>query len=87
MIQSGAVFVWEESEDDAGLKRWTDGRVWSQSRMREVSQLPENRYKNLTAHMHHSRISSTTKSYLTMQAPESVQVLGEYRLWHCIVSA
>ncbi|TFY82979.1 hypothetical protein EWM64_g1030 [Hericium alpestre] len=34
-IRSGAVFVWEESEDDLGLKRWTDGRVWSQSRMRE----------------------------------------------------
>ncbi|EIN07191.1 hypothetical protein PUNSTDRAFT_45659 [Punctularia strigosozonata HHB-11173 SS5] len=37
-IQSGAVFVWEESEDDSGLKRWTDGRVWSQSRMREKTQ-------------------------------------------------
>ncbi|VDB82857.1 unnamed protein product [Peniophora sp. CBMAI 1063] len=34
-IQSGTIFVWEESEDDLGLKRWTDGRVWSQSRMRE----------------------------------------------------
>ncbi|KAI0312505.1 Gti1/Pac2 family-domain-containing protein [Amylostereum chailletii] len=36
-IHSGALFVWEESDDDLGLKRWTDGRVWSQSRMREVS--------------------------------------------------
>jgi Gti1/Pac2 family transcription factor len=35
-IKSGAIFVWEESDDDLGLKRWTDGRVWSQSRMREV---------------------------------------------------
>ncbi|KAJ7219543.1 Gti1/Pac2 family-domain-containing protein [Mycena pura] len=35
LIQSGAVFVWEESYDTSGLKRWTDGRVWSQSRMRE----------------------------------------------------
>lgn len=34
-IRSGSIFVWEESEDDLGLKRWTDGRVWSQSRMRE----------------------------------------------------
>ncbi|KAH9930618.1 Gti1/Pac2 family-domain-containing protein [Fomitopsis serialis] len=34
-IQSGAVFVWEESEEETGLKRWTDGRIWSQSRMRE----------------------------------------------------
>ena len=36
-IKSGAVFVWEESEEETGLKRWTDGRIWSQSRMREVS--------------------------------------------------
>ncbi|KAJ6502267.1 Gti1/Pac2 family-domain-containing protein [Mycena sanguinolenta] len=35
LIQSGAVFVWVEEEHAAGLKRWTDGRVWSQSRMRE----------------------------------------------------
>ena len=38
-IQSGAIFVWEESDDDIGLKRWTDGRVWSQSRMREVCKM------------------------------------------------
>ncbi|KAF8211927.1 Gti1/Pac2 family-domain-containing protein [Mycena galopus ATCC 62051] len=35
LIQSGAVFVWVEEEHAAGLKRWTDGRLWSQSRMRE----------------------------------------------------
>lgn len=35
-IHSGAIFVWEESDDETGLKRWTDGRVWTQSRMREV---------------------------------------------------
>ena len=35
-ITSGSLFVWEESDDEMGLKRWTDGRVWSQSRMREV---------------------------------------------------
>ncbi|PSR81502.1 hypothetical protein PHLCEN_2v6360 [Hermanssonia centrifuga] len=34
-IQSGAIFVWEESDDEMGLKRWTDNRAWSQSRMRE----------------------------------------------------
>ncbi|KAF8643862.1 hypothetical protein AX16_008878 [Volvariella volvacea WC 439] len=34
-VRSGAIFVWAECEDDAGLKRWTDGRVWGQSRMRE----------------------------------------------------
>jgi len=35
LVRSGAVFVWIECEDDAGLKRWTDGRIWGQSRMRE----------------------------------------------------
>ncbi|CAA7271488.1 unnamed protein product [Cyclocybe aegerita] len=35
LVRSGAIFVWFETEDDAGLKRWTDGRVWGQSRMRE----------------------------------------------------
>ncbi|CAL1705281.1 unnamed protein product [Somion occarium] len=34
-IRSGSIFVWEESEDEMGLKRWTDGKVWSGSRMRE----------------------------------------------------
>lgn len=54
LVRPGAIFVWIECEDDAGLKRWTgtfllplssnltylfslDGRVWGQSRMREVS--------------------------------------------------
>jgi len=34
-IKSGSVFVWEESNDEMGLRRWTDSRLWSQSRMRE----------------------------------------------------
>lgn len=35
-LQAGNVFVWEEAEDsdEGGLLRWTDGRRWSQSRMR-----------------------------------------------------
>ncbi|KAF7369332.1 hypothetical protein MVEN_00261500 [Mycena venus] len=33
-LQSGNVFVWEESEYDDGLVRWTEGRRWSQSKMR-----------------------------------------------------
>ncbi|RDB21402.1 cAMP-independent regulatory protein pac2 [Hypsizygus marmoreus] len=36
IVRPGAIFVWIECEDDAGLKRWTDGRVWGQSRMREA---------------------------------------------------
>ncbi|KAI0049058.1 hypothetical protein FA95DRAFT_1604731 [Auriscalpium vulgare] len=33
-ISSGNIFVWEEAEFKGGLERWTDGRRWSQSRMR-----------------------------------------------------
>ncbi|KAJ7101529.1 Gti1/Pac2 family-domain-containing protein [Mycena belliarum] len=35
-LRSGNVFVWEEAEDpdEGGLVRWTEGRRWSQSRMR-----------------------------------------------------
>ncbi|KAI8875064.1 hypothetical protein K501DRAFT_203395 [Backusella circina FSU 941] len=31
MIQSGSIFVFDERE--SGIKRWTDGRVWSPSRI------------------------------------------------------
>lgn len=31
LIDSGSVFVWDESE--AGMRRWTDGRCWSASRV------------------------------------------------------
>ncbi|KAG8856035.1 hypothetical protein FRB96_006602 [Tulasnella sp. 330] len=34
-IRSGSVFVWEETEEAIGLRRWTDGLMWSASRMRE----------------------------------------------------
>ncbi|KAF9514472.1 hypothetical protein BS47DRAFT_1392426 [Hydnum rufescens UP504] len=34
-IRSGSVFIWEESDDETGLRRWTDGLLWSASRMRE----------------------------------------------------
>ncbi|KNZ78111.1 cAMP-independent regulatory protein pac2, partial [Termitomyces sp. J132] len=33
-LRSGHLYVWEEAQDDGGLLRWTDGRRWSQSRMR-----------------------------------------------------
>ncbi|KAF7312978.1 hypothetical protein MKEN_00982500 [Mycena kentingensis (nom. inval.)] len=35
-LRSGNVYVWEECEDvdEGGLVRWTEGRRWSQSRMR-----------------------------------------------------
>src|SRR5271169_694359 len=31
MIRSGSVFVWDERE--AGMRRWTDGKSWSASRV------------------------------------------------------
>lgn len=31
LVRSGNVFVWDEAE--AGIRRWTDGRVWSASRV------------------------------------------------------
>ncbi len=31
MVQSGAVFVFDEHE--SGIKRWTDGLIWSPSRI------------------------------------------------------
>jgi hypothetical protein len=43
MVQSGAVFVFDEQE--SGIKRWTDGLVWSPSRILGnflVSTLPAN---------------------------------------------
>lgn len=48
-IRSGTVFVWEESDRESGIKRWTDGRLCSQSRMREPflfydERLPEELY-------------------------------------------
>ncbi|ORX94448.1 hypothetical protein K493DRAFT_191703, partial [Basidiobolus meristosporus CBS 931.73] len=30
-LQSGSVYVWEEEE--SGMRRWTDGRAWSPSRV------------------------------------------------------
>ncbi|KAF8528524.1 Gti1/Pac2 family-domain-containing protein [Hysterangium stoloniferum] len=35
VLRSGEIFVWEETDQKGGLERWTDGRRWSQSRMRE----------------------------------------------------
>ncbi|KAJ7727986.1 Gti1/Pac2 family-domain-containing protein [Mycena maculata] len=32
-LRSGNVFVWEESHEEGGLLRWTDGRRWSQSKV------------------------------------------------------
>ncbi|ODV98246.1 hypothetical protein PACTADRAFT_27055, partial [Pachysolen tannophilus NRRL Y-2460] len=31
VIRNGSVFIWDESE--SGMKRWTDGKSWSASRV------------------------------------------------------
>ncbi|KAG8904253.1 hypothetical protein FRB99_002037 [Tulasnella sp. 403] len=45
-IRSGSVFVWEESEEAIGLRRWTDGLFWSPSRMREPFLFYESRSRH-----------------------------------------
>lgn len=44
-IKSGSIYIWDE--DEAGIKRWTDGKSWSTSRVsgpfliyRELEQVP-----------------------------------------------
>jgi Gti1/Pac2 family len=75
-IISGAIFVWEESDDDLGLKRWTDGRVWSQSRMREVSRviLTVSQSRRRVS----SRIYSMMRSYHPMMHVRTTTLLGEW---------
>ncbi|KIY43514.1 hypothetical protein FISHEDRAFT_8003, partial [Fistulina hepatica ATCC 64428] len=54
-IRSGSIFVWEEALGEAGLKRWTDGRVWSQSRMREPYLFYDERLPNTEGKYTHAR--------------------------------
>lgn len=79
-IQSGSIFVWEESDDELGLKRWTDGKMWSQSRMREVkfqAQFPNVFY--LTDSPFSSHISSMMKRLQTsLLTTLEIKVLGQY---------
>ncbi|KAG8873803.1 hypothetical protein FRC20_007457 [Serendipita sp. 405] len=78
-VRSGSVFVWEESEDDAGIKRWTDGCMWSQSRMREPflfyeEKVQEDRAGPMSKSRAHSvgESSSSSLSSLTpMRSPSS----------------
>lgn len=56
-IKSGAVFAWDESE--AGMRRWTDGRTWSPSRV-SGSFLT---YRELATKRRPRRTSKTTPIY------------------------
>ena len=87
-ITSGSLFVWEESDDEMGLKRWTDGRVWSQSRMREVGIHPPAPSGPFTPVSYRliptdSRTYSMTKSSGTSPPPSRNQ--SESSL-HCVPS-
>lgn len=74
-IQSGAIFVWEESDDEMGLKRWTDGRVWGQSRMREVCPAST---VSLRAHL------APAVPLLRRKAPQRLRKRGRPQLQVCL---
>lgn len=62
-IRSGSVFVWEESDDELGLKRWTDGRFWSQSRMREPFLFYEERVVERVPNEPRTRAGAGTEAF------------------------
>ncbi|WVR03339.1 hypothetical protein IAU60_000330 [Kwoniella sp. DSM 27419] len=81
MVQSGAVFVFDESE--SGIKRWTDGLVWSPSRIlgnfliyretdKKNSATPN---KNSTSPPQHSPPSTSSS---TRQVPASLGLSQPY---------
>ncbi|KAI0685667.1 Gti1/Pac2 family-domain-containing protein [Cytidiella melzeri] len=65
-IQSGAIFVWEESDDEMGLKRWTDNRAWSQSRMREPYLFYD---EKISTEEPHPPTDQNIKSYRFVEGP------------------
>ncbi|CAG8767565.1 9102_t:CDS:2, partial [Acaulospora colombiana] len=75
-VRSGSVFVWEESDDDAGIKRWTDGCMWSQSRMREPFLFYEEKLQEDRSGIA-SKKSSSSMSPLTPLSPGS-RALSSY---------
>ncbi|PCH36016.1 hypothetical protein WOLCODRAFT_28281 [Wolfiporia cocos MD-104 SS10] len=87
-IHSGSVFVWEErpSEQDAsgvGISRWTDGRRWGPSRVRDeflfyLEKLPEFQADPvMTAYILSSRLIKQTYSAL-------VNTPAGERKWHLV---
>ncbi|OCH91690.1 hypothetical protein OBBRIDRAFT_728275 [Obba rivulosa] len=85
-IQSGCVFVWEErgqSSAASGIERWTDGRRWGPSRVRDEflyyeEKLPEvNADEELSSLMYVSRLVKKTYSVY-------VRTRAGSRKWHLV---
>ncbi|KAG8934589.1 hypothetical protein FRC02_009669 [Tulasnella sp. 418] len=64
-IRSGSVFVWEESEEAIGLRRWTDGLVWSASRCRDPFLFYEARSKSSGGQTPNERDHSSSEALNT----------------------
>ncbi|KAG8924056.1 hypothetical protein FRC01_011995 [Tulasnella sp. 417] len=71
-IRSGSVFVWEESEEAIGLRRWTDGLMWSPSRMREPFLFYESKRRSRS-----STVSSTNDQRLSTDTLASNDSAGD----------
>ncbi|KZV92178.1 hypothetical protein EXIGLDRAFT_675436 [Exidia glandulosa HHB12029] len=75
-IRSGSVFVWEESDDELGLKRWTDGRFWSQSRMREPFLFYEERVNDRVPNEPRTRAGSNAETFRFVDSQASIPTAG-----------
>ncbi|KAI7894126.1 Gti1/Pac2 family-domain-containing protein [Mucor mucedo] len=78
MIRSGSIFVFDERE--SGIKRWTDGRVWSPSRIlgnfliyRELDKKSNNEKKMLT---NETKRSFSIDSSVSMDRNKERQLVG-----------
>ncbi|ORY31979.1 Gti1/Pac2 family-domain-containing protein [Naematelia encephala] len=81
MVQSGAVFVFDEHE--SGIKRWTDGLIWSPSRIlgnflvyRETDKKNGNPPTPISTH------PSSSPSDLPMGIPHQIPQYGESSALH-----
>ncbi|GJJ12548.1 hypothetical protein Clacol_006791 [Clathrus columnatus] len=83
-IRSGAVFVWEESDGEYGLKRWTDGRMWTPSRAREPFLFYECLKQALPRRKYHLAIRTSNDappliSIDRCQSAYRIRIAGSYR--------
>ncbi|KAF7303964.1 hypothetical protein MIND_00627200 [Mycena indigotica] len=68
-LQSGNVFVWEESDTDDGLVRWTEGKRWSQSRMRGDCLIYE---EKIDTTEDERREKATRRAFKCFESPEQM---------------
>ncbi|KAJ2896254.1 Gluconate transport-inducing protein [Coemansia aciculifera] len=71
-IRSGSVFVWEEGE--SGMKRWTDGRSWSPSRVQGCFLTYHEWEGRRRAQRHPSTYQHQHPGHHSMQAAYSVPI-------------